>query len=75
MQITSKPTSKGRATVPASVCKPLKLKAGELVRFELDSSQVKIRKITPLDIAFSQALEDTLGEWSSKADDKHFKDL
>ncbi len=75
MQITSKPTSKGRATVPAPVSKPLKLKTGELVRFELASPQVKMRKITPLDIAFSQALEGTLSEWSSKADDKHFKDL
>jgi antitoxin PrlF len=75
MLITSKLTSKFQATVPTPVRKALQLKAGDLVGFEVEGSQVKLRHVTPLDIAFSQALEGTLGEWSSTADDKAFKDL
>lgn len=46
-----------------------------MMGFEVEGSQVRLRHVTPLDLAFSQALEGALGEWSSKADDKAFKDL
>lgn len=75
MLVTSRLTSKFQATVPTSVRKALQLKAGDLVGFEVDGSQVRLRQVTPLDIAFSEALEGTLGEWSSEADDQAFKNL
>lgn len=75
MLVTSRLTSKFQATVPTSVRKALHLKAGDLVGFEVDGSQVRLRQVTPLDIAFSEALEGTLGEWSSEADDQAFKNL
>jgi AbrB family looped-hinge helix DNA binding protein len=75
MLITSRLTSKFQATVPTAVRKALQLKAGDLVGFEVEGAQVKLRHVTPLDMAFSQALESTLTEWSSEADDKAFKDL
>jgi antitoxin PrlF len=75
MMITSKLTSKFQATVPTPVRKALQLKAGDLIGFEIEGSQVRLRHVTPLDVAFAQALEATLGEWSSKEDDHAFKDL
>ena len=61
--------------MPTPVRKALQLKAGDLVGFEVKGSTVQLRHVTPLDIAFAQALEGTLGEWSSPADDNAFKDL
>ena len=75
MMITSKLTSKFQATVPTPVRKALHLKAGDTVGFEIDGSQVTLRHVTPLGLAFAQALEATLGEWSSKEDELAFKDL
>jgi len=72
---TSKLTTKFQTTIPTSVRKVLQLKAGDMVGFEIDGNEVKLRRATPLDLAFTQALEGTLSEWSSKADDQAFKDL
>lgn len=75
MQQTSKLTTKFQTTVPTRVRKLLQLKAGDMVGFEIDGNEVRLRKVTPLDLAFSQALEGTLPEWSSTQDDRAFKDL
>ena len=72
---TSKLTTKFQTTIPTSVRKVLQLKAGDMVGFEIDGNEVKLRRATPLDLAFMQALEGTLSEWSSQADDRAFKDL
>jgi antitoxin PrlF len=71
----SKLTSKYQATVPTSVRNALKLSAGDLVGFEIVGTEVRLSRITPLDVAFTQALEGTLQEWSSDKDDLAFKDL
>ena len=72
---TSRLTTKYQATVPTSVRKLLQLKAGDLVGFEIQGNEVRLRRATPLDVAFTQALEGTLAEWSSEQDDQAFKDL
>lgn len=72
---TSKLTTKFQTTVPTRVRKILQLRAGDMVGFEIDGNEVRLRRATPLDLAFTQALEGTLTEWSSKADDRAFKDL
>ena len=72
---TSKLTSKFQATVPLPVRKALHLMAGDLVGFEIEGNEVRLRRATPLYLAFTQALEGTLSEWSSKEDDKAFKGL
>ena len=72
---TSKLTSKFQATVPTAVRKALQLKAGDMVGFDISGSQVTLRRATPLDLAFTQALEGTLSEWSSEADEHAFRDL
>lgn len=72
---TSKLTSKFQTTVPTSVRKVLHLKAGDMVGFEIEGNEVRLRRASPLDMAFMQALEGTLAEWSSTADDQAFKNL
>lgn len=72
---TSKLTSKFQTTVPTSVRKALHLKAGDMVGFEIEGNEVRLRRASPLDLAFTQALEGTLAEWSSAADNQAFKDL
>lgn len=72
---TSKLTTKFQTTVPTSVRKVLQLRAGDMVGFEIDGNEVRLRRATPLDLAFTQALEGTLTEWSTKADELAFKDL
>jgi antitoxin PrlF len=72
---TSKLTTKFQTTVPADVRKALHLRAGDFVGFEVRGTEVRLRRASPLDLAFNQALAGTLTEWDSAADDSAFKDL
>ena len=72
---TSKLTTKYQATVPTAVRKILQLKAGDMLGFEVNGDKVTLRRATPLDLAFAQALEGTLPEWASKQDDLAFQGL
>jgi antitoxin PrlF len=72
---TSRLTTKYQTTVPTSVRKVLQLKAGDMVGFEIEGNEVRLRRATPLEMAFMQALEGTLAEWPSEQDDRAFKDL
>jgi antitoxin PrlF len=72
---TSRLTSKYQATVPTQVRAALQLKAGDLIGFEIAGNEVRLKRSSPLDVAFAQALEGTLTEWSSPADELAFRDL
>ena len=72
---TSKLTVKHQFTVPTSVRKVLQLEAGDMVSFEIEGNEVRMHRATPPDAESSQALEGTLGEWSSEQDDQAFKTL
>ena len=79
MLTTSKLTSKFQATFPMPVREALHLRPGDLVGFEVIGRgadvKVLVKRATPLDVAFAQALEGTLDEWHSAADDEAFKGL
>lgn len=72
---TSKLTSKYQATIPEPVRKVLHLNAGDAIAFDIENNQIRIRKARPLDLAFTQALEGTLTEWESTADEEAYRDL
>jgi len=72
---TSRITSKYQATIPEPVRKVLHLKAGDAVAFDIEDNHVCIRKARPVDLAFAQALEGTLSEWESAADEEAYRDL
>jgi antitoxin PrlF len=72
---TSKLTKKYQATIPQPVRNLLQLEAGDAIAFEIDGNDVHIRKAGPLDLAFASALEGTLSEWNSEADEEAYRDL
>ena len=72
---TSRITSKYQATIPEPVRKVLHLKAGDAIAFDIEDHQIRIRKARPIDLAFAQALEETLNEWESAADEEAYRDL
>lgn len=75
VRLTSKMNSRYKATIPPAVRKALRVNAGDFVSFEINGHEVRQRRFTPVDLAFSQALEGTLGEWHSAADEPAFKGL
>lgn len=68
-------TTKGQVTVPKAVRDALGLREGDRLSWELEDGSVRVRVITPLDLAYLQGLEGTLGEWGSSVDDQAFCDL
>jgi AbrB family looped-hinge helix DNA binding protein len=72
---TSKLTRKYQATIPERVRAALGLRAGDSVAFDMDGDKVRVRKARPIDLAFAQAVEGTLQEWGTAADEKAFRDL
>ncbi len=74
---TSRLTEKSQATIPAAIRKLLGLKPGDRVGFEPQpDGTVRLRKVTPLDHEYLQALSATLAtEWDSEADDRAFAQL
>lgn len=72
---TSKLTGKYQATIPAPVREVLHVEAGDTIAFDIEDGQIRVRKARPLDLAFARALESTLNEWSSAADEEAYRDL
>jgi antitoxin PrlF len=72
---TSKLTKKYQATIPEPVRNILGVGAGDAIAFDVVGEEVRLRKARPVDLAFAQALEGTLTEWTSKADEEAFRDL
>jgi AbrB family looped-hinge helix DNA binding protein len=75
--ISSKLTTKCQATIPEKVRGILDLHPGDSVTFEVTANKkVFIRKATPIDFEFAQALESTLvSEWLSENDEEAYCDL
>jgi AbrB family looped-hinge helix DNA binding protein len=72
---TSKLTSKYQATIPEPVRRLLHLNAGDAIAFDIEDGAVSLRKARPLDLAFTEAIEETLGEWASDDDEDAYRDL
>jgi AbrB family looped-hinge helix DNA binding protein len=68
-------TAKGQVTIPKTVRDALGLRQGDQLSWELEDGSVRVRAVSPLDVAFLQGVEAGLQEWSSTADDDAFADL
>lgn len=75
MTSVSRLTSKYQATIPLAVRIALGIKQGDAVAFEVEDGLVRLARATPRDIAFAQAVEGTLSEWNSAADDEAYRGL
>lgn len=71
----SKLTTKYQATIPQKVRNVLHLRKGDTIAFDIEDDCILIRKAQPIDFAFTSALEGTLNEWQSAADDEAYHDL
>jgi AbrB family looped-hinge helix DNA binding protein len=65
-------TRKGQVTIPAEIRKILDLHPGDKIGFTLSHGEVILQKITPFDYEYHKAVENTLSEWSSAADEEAY---
>lgn len=77
MFVQSRITQKYQATIPLPVREALELTYGDTVAFEfLKGGEIVIRKAPPpVDTQYIAALEATLSEWGTEADNEAFGDL
>lgn len=68
-------TSKAQTTVPAAVRKALKVGPGDTLAYRIGPDGVMLSRAEPLDWAYLNSLEKTLGEWSTAEDAAAFDDL
>ena len=68
-------TSKGQMTIPKKVRNALGIHQGDLVRFELEGDRAVITRFPSGDDEYLKALEGTLGEWLTEADEEAYRDL
>ena len=71
----SRLTKKFQATIPRAIREKLGLRSGDIIHFEVRDGEAVLRKETPLDLAFMQALEAQLTEWQSEADEDAYSGL
>ena len=72
---TSKLTKKYQATIPGPVRKILHLSSGDVIAFDIEDDGIHVRKARPADLLFAKALEGTMNEWESAADEEAYRDL
>ncbi len=75
MQTSSQLMHHNQAIIPEPVLDALKIREGDAIVFEIDQAGVHLRKAPSIDQAFTQALQGTLSEWDSVADDEAYADL
>lgn len=75
MSAISKVTSKYQATIPQGVREFLGVRQGDAVQYRIERGEVKLRRVTTPDLAYLAAVEKTLIEWDSAADNDAFRDL
>ena len=76
MLAIAKITSKGQTTVPQEIRKLLHVKPGDLIAWEeAGGGTVQVRRIHPTDMEYLRAVEGTMSEWSSPADEEAYREL
>ena len=76
MTAVAKITTKGQTTIPADIRAALQVGPGDKLAWEvLEGGVVQVRRLQPLDVEYLKAIEGTLDEWHSAADEKAYRDL
>ncbi len=76
MKTLAKIASKGQTTMPLAVRTALKLAPGDSILWEIGADGVAhVRRAGPLDLDYLRALEGTLDEWASDADEAAYREL
>ena len=75
MASISKVTVKYQSTIPREVREFLGVRQGTAVAYRIEDGEVKRKRVTTPGSEYLAAVEKTLTEWDSSADDDAFKDL
>lgn len=76
MSAIAKLTAKGQVTIPRQIRDALKVKAGDLLAWDVGPDGVAhVRRVQPLDLDYLRAAAGTLSEWTSPEDEEAFRDL
>lgn len=76
MTAIAKITAKGQTTVPQEIRALLDIKPGDLIAWEpTGNGCVQVRRVQPLDVDYLRAVEGTLTEWASAADEDAYGEL
>lgn len=76
MFAVAKITAKGQTTIPQDVRAALNVSPGDLIAWEVDpDGTATVRRVQPMDLEYLRAVEGTLSEWASAADDDAYREL
>lgn len=76
MLAVAKITAKGQTTIPQEVRAALKVAPGDLIAWEVGpDGTATVRRVQPMDLEYLRAVEGTLSEWASAADDEAYREL
>lgn len=76
MTAIAKITAKGQTTVPQEIRNLLKIKPGDLIAWEqVAGGAVQVRRVQPTDVEYLRAVQGTLSEWATAADEEAYRDL
>ncbi len=76
MIAVAKITAKGQTTIPQDVRAALHVSPGDLIAWEVGADgTATVRRVQPMDVEYLRAVEGTLSEWASKADEDAYRDL
>lgn len=76
MRAIAKVTAKGQITIPREVREALHIKPGDLTVWEATAEgTATVRRAQPLDLEYLRAVEGTLSEWASEADEEAYREL
>lgn len=72
----AKVTAKGQTTIPREVRAALHIKPGDLIVWEATAEgTATMRRAEPLDLEYLRAVEGTLSDWASQADEEAYREL
>jgi AbrB family looped-hinge helix DNA binding protein len=76
MTVIAKVTAKGQITIPQDIRAALHVQPGDYVAWEVEADgSARMRRLQPLDLDYLRAVEATLSEWQSPADEEAYRDL
>ncbi len=68
-------TAKGQATIPKRIRDAAQIREGDMLEFAYENHRIVVRRVErPNDMELA-ALQATLSEWSSPADEEAWRDL
>ena len=76
MTAIAKITAKGQTTIPQDIRAALGVGPGDLLAWEvIADGSARVRRVQPLDLEYLGAVESTLSEWASAADEAAYREL